>query len=94
MICFPSEQNYPLQTSIQLTGEIHQTEIYFQEFVQDGNKVTIKNYATVNYPWTDFNFARLNEHPITITLSDNEGNFIYTDRRTGITHNENIGAIQ
>jgi hypothetical protein len=90
----PSEQNYPLQTSVLLTGDVRWTAIYFQEFTQEGNKVTINNYATVNYPWTDFNFARLNEHPITITLSDNEGNFIYTDRRIGITHNKNIGAIQ
>lgn len=86
--------DYPLVTSATIGGDDYRTAIYFKEFTQNGNEVVIYEYAVKALHWSDFNHEDVITTPLTITLLDNRGKFIYTDRRTGETFNEALGGTQ
>lgn len=71
------------------------TKIYFNNFSQDGDQVTIEKFIRTGYiHWLDFDNTEQSLKPVIITLKDNNGNFIYTDRLNNVTFNDNIIATQ
>ena len=71
-----------------------QTTIYFNEFQQSGNKIVIEDFATRALHFGDFGNTDKSFKTIIITLSDNDGKFIYTDRVKGKTFDDNVIATQ
>jgi len=91
-ISTPPTTEYPYSTTITLNNNA--TTIYFVEYQQNGNEITIDRYCQRAWHWGDFKGYDEVNTPITITLLDNGGKFIYTDRVTDETFNQNKIATQ
>ena len=89
-----ADNSYTYKADIHINNE--NKTIYFSSFTQDNNVVTIyKGYAIGNeVHWLDFNNYSVYDEPLTITLTDNAGKFVYYDRVKKITYNKNLGASQ
>jgi hypothetical protein len=87
----PPISDYSKMAEVSIDDET--TQIFFNEFEQHGNIITIDEYATRNLHWTDFKFIEVYQD-LNIALLDNDDKFIYTDRETKETYNENKVATQ
>lgn len=93
LFSYPPEEEYPNMAKVTIDGEIQ--TIYFDDYQQDGMKITIDNYAKEGlWNWTGWQLWK--EHPegIKIMLLDNEGQFKYTDRKSNKEINKVIDATQ
>jgi hypothetical protein len=89
----PPIQDFPYQAEVIINN--HEQTIYFSDFTQEDNKIYINEYSVWKIHWTDFEFYNLSESPLTITLTDNDNKFIYTDRQSNKTYNTPVNnAIQ
>lgn len=90
----PPIEDFPKSAKVLLNGNTEYSTINFFNYVQDGNKIIINQYCIRNSHWTDFKGYDIVNKKLTITLTDNDNNFIYTDRKSGIEYNSNNIAIQ
>ncbi len=89
----PPIQDFPCQAEVIINN--NEQTIYFSDFTQEGREVYINEYSIWAIHWTDFEFYNLSESPLTITLTDNDNKFIYTDRQSNKTYNTPVNnAIQ
>lgn len=74
-------------------AHISEGRIYFDDFSQSGNIITIKDYAAGGKThWTDFkNYDVMNE-TLTIQLTDNLNRFEYKEIKTGKVFNKRIAT--
>jgi hypothetical protein len=92
-----SVQDYKYSAEVHMpkSSEGIMTQVYFNEYIQNKNQVTIEKFVTIEHThWTDFDNKEQSLKPVIITLIDNNGNFIYTDRVNKVTLNDNIVATQ
>ena len=86
----PPTNNYPYQAKITLNNRDNKTDIYFSQFSQEGNIVTIPQYVIHATHWADFDAYNLITTPLVIILTDNDNKFIYDNRLTGESYNNPV----
>lgn len=79
----PPVDNYPYEAKVTLDSASSETTIYFSEYKQEANKITISQYCSPSEPhWIDFNNYDVINTPLIIVLLDNDDKFVYKNRIT------------
>ncbi len=81
----PPMQEFKYQADVLFnrTDEDCQT-IYFSQFKQDDNKILLTKYSLCGAHWTNFKGYDVINKPLTIIQADNDNQFIYKNRLTGV----------
>ena len=88
-------ENYQYKTVVFLgANDNGKTNIFFNEYEQDGNIVTINGYAVNKIHWLDFDTVDEHSNTLKVVLTDNGNRFEYTVIKTGEIVNQNNYAIQ
>lgn len=91
LLCFNTIpiNDYPNQANVTLQDNTEESTIYFKDFTQDNNIITIQDYAVWSVHWTDFKSYDV-KHDLKITLTDNDNKFQYKDRQSEKEFNKPI----